>query len=46
MKRPGRSRSTQNQTARIRLIIRVFFDNFPCVERCKYFVHSDQAEGF
>ena len=46
MERPCCSRSTENQAARIRLIIRVFFDNLPCVERFKHFVHSDQSEGF
>ena len=46
MQRPCCSRSTQNQTAWIRLIIQVFFDNLPCVERFKHFVHSDQPEGF
>jgi hypothetical protein len=46
MERPRCSRSTQNQTARIRLIIRVFFDNLSSVERFKHFVHSNQPEGF
>lgn len=46
MERPRGSRSTQNQAARIRLIIRVFFDNLPCVERFNHFVRSDQSEGF
>jgi hypothetical protein len=46
MERPCCSCLTQNQTTRIRLIIRVFFDNLPCVERFNNFVHSDQPEGF
>jgi len=46
MERPCCSRSTENQATRIRLIIRVFFDNLSCVEHFKYFVDSDQPEGF
>jgi hypothetical protein len=46
MERPCCSRSTENQAARIRLIIGVFFDNLPSVERFKRVVHSDQPEGF
>ena len=46
MKRPCCLSSTQNQTARIGLIIWVFLDNFPCLECFKHFVHSDQSKGF
>ena len=41
MERSCCSRSTENQAARIRLIIRVFFDNLSRVERFKHFVNLD-----
>ena len=46
MEGPCCSRSTENQAVLIRLIIQVFFDSLPCVERFKHFVHADQPEGF
>ncbi len=46
MKRPICTRSTKNQTARIRLIIGVFLDNLATIEGLKHFVNADKSEGF
>ena len=46
MERPFCTRSTQNQTARIRLIVGVFLDNLASVEGFKHLVNADKSEGF
>jgi hypothetical protein len=46
MERPVGSRATQNQTARIWLIIGIFLDNLAAIAGFKDFVGADTPEGF
>ena len=46
MGRPICTRSTENQAARIGVIIGVFLDNLATTEGLKHFVNADTTEGF